>query len=97
MFKELTFYLEACESGSMFPNLNADVNIYAMTASNGSLSSWGAYCGSEAYVDGKNINSCLGDLFSINWMEDTEANDVSIETLEQQYETVKTKQKSRTA
>lgn len=88
MFKELTFYLEACESGSMFPNLNADENIYAMTASNASLSSWGAYCGSEAYVDGKNIGSCLGDLFSINWMEDTEANDVSLETLQTQQTTV---------
>lgn len=91
MFKELTFYLEACESGSMFPNLDASENIYAITASNATQSSWGAYCGSEAYVNGTNIGSCLGDLFSINWMEDTEANDVSIETLEQQYETVKTK------
>jgi len=34
MFKELTFYLETCESGSMFPNLTASENIYAMTASN---------------------------------------------------------------
>lgn len=91
MFSELTFYLEACESGSMFPNLTDKENIYAMTASNATLSSWGAYCGSEAYVDGTSIGSCLGDLFSINWMEDTEANDPSVETLEQQYETVVTK------
>ena len=34
MFKELTFYLETCESGSMFPNLTESENIYAMTASN---------------------------------------------------------------
>jgi len=88
MFKELVFYLETCESGSMFPKLDASENIYAMTASNATLSSWGAYCGSEAKVNGHNIGSCLGDLFSINWMEDTEANDVSVETLQQQYETV---------
>ena len=81
MFKELVFYVEACESGSMFPNLDASENIYAMTASNASQSSWGAYCGSEANVNGTNIGSCLGDLFSINWMEDTEANDPSVETL----------------
>ena len=91
MFKELTFYLEACESGSMFPNLTDKENIYAITASNATQSSYGAYCGSEAYVDGKNIKSCLGDLFSINWMEDTEAHDVSVETLSQQFDTVKTK------
>jgi len=34
MFKQLTFYLEACESGSMFPNLTDKENIYAITASN---------------------------------------------------------------
>lgn len=88
MFKELTFYLEACESGSMFPNLNADENIYALTASNATQSSWGAYCGSEATIDGTSIGSCLGDLFSINWMEDTEANNVATETLQTQQDTV---------
>jgi len=88
MFKELVFYLETCESGSMFPNLNADENIYAMTASNATQSSWGAYCGSEAYVDGTNIGSCLGDLFSINWMEDTEANNIATESLQTQQDTV---------
>jgi len=91
MFKELTFYLEACESGSMFPNLTDKENIYAITASNATDSSWGAYCGSEAYVDGKNIGSCLGDLFSINWMEDTEANNVATETLQTQFTTVQAK------
>jgi len=89
MFGELVFDLEACESGSMFPNLTDKENIYAITASNATQSSWGAYCGSEAYVDGTNIGSCLGDLFSINWMEDTEANDVSVETLATQTATVK--------
>jgi legumain len=73
MFDELTFYLEACESGSMFPDLTSTGKIYGMTASNASQSSWASYCGSEAYVDGVNIGSCLGDLFSTNWMEDTDA------------------------
>jgi len=88
MFKELVFYLEACESGSMFPNLTADESIYAMTASNASLSSWAAYCGGDAVVNGKSINSCLGDLFSINWMEDTDAANVKTETLKTQQATV---------
>ena len=88
MFKELVFYVEACESGSMFPNLNEDENIFALTASNASQSSWGAYCGSEATINGTSIGSCLGDLFSINWMEDTEANSVTTETLATQVDTV---------
>jgi legumain len=40
MFAEMTFYLEACESGSMFPKLAADSNVYAVTASNASQSSY---------------------------------------------------------
>ena len=88
MFGELVFYLEACESGSMFPNLDASENIYALTASNATLSSWAAYCGSDAMVDGKSVGSCLGDLFSINWMEDTDSHDASIETLAQQQATI---------
>ena len=34
MFKELTFYVEACEAGTVFPSLSASENIYAMTATN---------------------------------------------------------------
>ena len=92
MFKQLTFYLEACESGSMFPDLTSDGKIYGMTASNASLSSWASYCGSEAYVNNVNIGSCLGDLFSTNWMEDTDAaianSQMGVETLDTQYKTV---------
>ena len=51
MFKQLVFYLETCESGSMFPNLSESENIYAMTASNATQSSYGAYCGSQAKID----------------------------------------------
>ena len=81
MFKELVFYLETCESGSMFPNIKSDSGIYAMTASNASQSSYGAYCGTDAVVDGVSIGSCLGDLFSINWMKDTETHNITSESL----------------
>lgn len=70
MFNELLFYMEACESGSMFPNLKVDGKVLAVTASNAQESSWGTYCGEDAIVDGRNIGSCLGDLFSVAWMED---------------------------
>lgn len=91
MFKELVFYLEACESGSMFPNLSESENIYAMTASNATQSSYAAYCGSQAVVDQVNLNTCLADLFSINWMIDTENADVASETLSTQQVNVKAK------
>jgi len=89
MYKELVFYLEACESGSMFANLPANMNIYATTAANGKESSWGTYCMPDDKVDGKEIHSCLGDLYSVNWMEDSDVAIKGGETLKAQFEKVK--------
>jgi len=90
MYKKLTFYMEACESGSMFQGMNIP-GIYAVSAANAEESSWGCYCGSQAIVDGKPINSCLGDLFSVNWMENSDATDITQETLSAQFDIVKSK------
>jgi legumain len=44
MYDKLVFYLESCESGSMFENiLPTDLNIYVTTAANAEESSWGTY------------------------------------------------------
>lgn len=91
MFSELTFYLEACESGSMFPNLTADSKVYAVTASNASQSSYAQYCAPDDVVNGVEIGSCLGDEFSVNWMEDTAAANIFSETLDDQFDIVKAK------
>lgn len=80
MFKELVFYLEACESGSMFPRKTLPDGVYAMTAASAYESSYAAYC--DGYVNGSALQTCLGDVFSCNWMLDTEGNDPSIETLQ---------------
>lgn len=71
MFKEMVMYIEACESGSMFENiLKPDINVYAVSAANSKESSWGAYCYPDDTINGTHMGSCLGDLFSVNWMED---------------------------
>jgi len=45
MYSQLVFYLEACESGSMFSGLlPSNINIYATTAANAIESSYAAYC-----------------------------------------------------
>jgi len=90
MFNKLTFYLETCESGSMFQDMNIP-GVYALSAANPTESSWGSYCGSEAKVNGKSINSCLGDLFSVNWMEEADSTDESLESLDANFQVVKTK------
>jgi len=87
MFKKLVFYLETCESGSMFQGLSVP-NVYALSAANPTESSWGTYCGSEAMVDNTNVGSCLGDLFSVAWMEDADGRDVTQYTLQEEFSTI---------
>jgi len=89
MYKEMVVYIEACESGSMFENILEDnLNIYAVSAANSHESSWGTYCSPDDKVNGKSIGSCLGDLFSVNWLEDADKADMNIETLQDQFNTV---------
>ncbi|CAD6190061.1 unnamed protein product [Caenorhabditis auriculariae] len=85
-YSQLVFYLEACESGSMFESvLRNDLDIYAITAANNHESSWGTYCENDMKLP------CLGDLFSVNWLDDSDSEDLASETLEYQYELVKKK------
>jgi legumain len=81
-FHQLVFYLEACESGSMFDGLLPNnINIFATTASNPDESSYACYWDDtrQAY---------LGDLYSVSWMESSDVADFSKETLQQQFVTV---------
>jgi len=90
MYKEMVLYIEACESGSMFENLLPEnVNIYATTAANGEESSWATYCAPQDRILGKSIGSCLGDLYSVNFLENLESVDPKVETLQQQFEIIK--------
>jgi legumain len=89
MFKQLVFYLEACESGSMFDGVHIP-GVYALTAANPRESSWGYYCMPNDKVNGHHIGSCLGDEFSVHWMEDLDVEDTTKETLDKQFRLVKT-------
>ncbi|KAL3746835.1 hypothetical protein ACJRO7_015733 [Eucalyptus globulus] len=89
-YKSLVFYLEACESGSIFEGLLPEgLNIYATTASNAEESSWGTYCPGEYPSPPVEYETCLGDLYSVAWMEDSEVHNLRTETLHQQYQLVK--------
>jgi len=68
-FEYLLIFVEACESGSLFESYKLPEGVLAVTASNASEASWGVYCPSgEDVVSGTHLGTCLGDLFSINWM-----------------------------
>ncbi|GLT25538.1 hypothetical protein SLA2020_006600 [Shorea laevis] len=89
-YESLVFYLEACESGSIFEGLlPKGLNIYATTASNAEESSWGTYCPGEYPSPPPEYETCLGDLYSVAWMEDSDIHNLRTETLHQQYELVK--------
>uniref|UniRef100_A0A1D1YQ47 Vacuolar-processing enzyme n=1 Tax=Anthurium amnicola TaxID=1678845 RepID=A0A1D1YQ47_9ARAE len=89
-YRSLVFYLEACESGSIFEGLLPDgVNIYATTASNAEESSWGTYCPGEFPSPPPEYYTCLGDLYSVAWMEDSDRHNLRSESLKQQYHLVK--------
>ena len=74
----------------MFQDFPTDLNQYVVTAANATESSWGTYCPPNNKVDGKYVwSTCLGDLFSVNWMQNADKTDLTQETLEAQYKEVK--------
>jgi legumain len=89
-FAEMVLYIEACESGSMFKGLlEDDLGIYATTAANEKESSWGVYCPGMEPSPPAEFNTCLGDLYSVSWTEDSDANDLTAETLKKQFQKVR--------
>ncbi|KAI8487685.1 hypothetical protein Bbelb_346780 [Branchiostoma belcheri] len=83
MYKNLVFYLEACESGSMFHrHLPDNINIFATSAANPHESSY------ACYFDEKR-ETYLGDLYSVKWMEDSDTEDLRKETLQRQFKIVR--------
>ena len=88
MYNKLLFYMEACEAGSMFTHLPNNLSILAHTAANPDESSFGCYCHPDDSVNGKYIGSCLGDTWSVSWMEDSDSRDLSSYTVNDQYNTI---------
>ncbi|KAK9868632.1 hypothetical protein WJX84_003492 [Apatococcus fuscideae] len=89
-FKDLVIYMEACEAGSMFEGvLNADLNVYVTTAANAQESSWGTYCPGMSPTPPPEFDTCLGDLYSVAWLENSDHYDLRKESLETQFEKVR--------
>jgi legumain len=62
----MVFYIEAAMSGSMFENiLPNNLNVYATTSSNSEEPSYACYYDKE-------LDTSLGNWYSVNWMDDTE-------------------------
>ncbi|KAG6396967.1 hypothetical protein SASPL_143127 [Salvia splendens] len=94
-YKEMVIYIEACESGSVFEGMMPDdLDVYVTTASNAEESSWGTYCPGMDPPPPPEYMTCLGDLYSVAWMEDSvclsfecsESHNLKRETVQQQYD-----------
>ncbi|EPS73966.1 asparaginyl endopeptidase [Genlisea aurea] len=89
-YEEMMIYVESCESGSVFEGIMpTDLNVYVTTASNAEESSWGTYCPGMDPAPPPEYMTCLGDLYSVAWMEDSETHNLKKETVKEQYERVK--------
>ncbi|XP_054161581.1 legumain-like [Oppia nitens] len=84
-YGKLVFYLEACYAGSMFEKyLDSSMNIFVTTAANSHQSSYACYYDST-------VHTYVGDLYSVNWMENSDEVDIWGESLQKQFEIVKQK------
>jgi legumain len=50
--------------------LDPELNVYAVTAANDIESSWGMYCPYQPIPPPMEYDTCLGDLFSVSFLED---------------------------
>ena len=73
MYKNIIFYLESCYSGSMFNNINPDLNVYSITAASPSEQSLATYCYPQDYVNGQEMHTCLSNEFTSNWLDDSDS------------------------
>jgi len=82
-YNEMVMYIEACHAGSMFDGILEDyMNVFTTTAANPDESSY------ACYFDDKR-QTFLGDVYSVNWMEDSDQENLNKETLYRQFKLVK--------
>lgn len=82
MYSQLVFYLEACESGSMFEGiLSNTTNVFATTAATSDQPSY-------AYYYNDTLQTYMADEYSIRWMQDSTNNWDAYESLIDQFKDV---------
>ena len=70
MYKNIIYYMESCYSGSIFTELNPELNIYALTAASPKEQSLATFCYPDDYVKGTEMHTCLSNEFTMNWLDD---------------------------
>ena len=70
MYKNIIYYMESCYSGSIFSELNPELNIYALTAASPKEQSLATFCYPDDFVKGIEMHTCLSNEFTMNWLDD---------------------------
>ena len=70
MYKHIIYYMESCYSGSIFTDLNPDLNIYSLTAASPKEQSLATLCYPDDFVKGREMHTCLSNEFTMNWLDD---------------------------
>ena len=90
MYKNIIYYMESCYSGSMFIDLNPDLNIYSITAASPQEESLATYCYPDDYVKGREMHTCLSNEFTSNWLDDIDKNNFDMDyTSREQFNFIK--------
>ena len=77
-YDKLAFFLEACESGSVFDTLPSDLNVYAFTSANATEPAWCDYCPPNDVVNGKEIGVCMSMYYDNTYQALWEAESTTI-------------------
>ena len=90
MYKHFLFLMEACYSGSMFPNLPKDINVYAITAADDDHSSYESHCPPDDVIDGQDMDTCLSCYWdnSMEWFMEGGADHTLDELFDHTHESV---------
>ena len=83
LYGEMVVYVEGSEAATVFKGLlpGDGMNILVLAATDSMENSFATYCYPNDMVMGKHIGTCLGDVFTANFIEDTMSSDPKKETL----------------
>ncbi|TNV79357.1 hypothetical protein FGO68_gene122 [Halteria grandinella] len=96
LYGEMVIYMEGSNSASIFEDLlPEDIKIYSLSAAGPKETAFATYCYPNDLVKGgEHIGTCLGDLFTANFIEDSEKSDLEKETLSMQFKKVRANSKA---
>ena len=88
-YGKAVYYMEACNSGSMFMNFPTNQMLYAVTSATPYQSAWMTYCPpDDDVINGVHMGTCIGDMFSTSYLFNADATNTDKQTLQQEFVTV---------